>query len=130
MMIDNEYVKGNIYFDKSFKDMFWGKVRNHQEYRADVVYNGQRYRKRSKNYRDCELFLLALKNENIGEYLRTCDWCGSTFERTAHNGTSRYCCPACASMAAKKRAQKSCGMYFTDEHGRRISPPKPKYKGG
>ena len=130
MYIDGEYVKGNIYFDKSFKDMFWGRVRNHQEYRADVTYDGKRMRMRSRNIHDCENFLLELKRSHMAEYLKTCDWCGSVFERNSHNSTARYCCPGCKAMAMKKKKELSSGVSFFDAHGRRIKPPKAKHKGG
>lgn len=130
MEINGEYVKGNIYFDKSFKDMMWGRPRNHNEYRADVTYNGERLRFRSRSYEVCVGFLQTQKQAHIAEYLKTCDWCGATFELTAHNSTARYCCPGCKSMALKKRKELSCGVSFIDEHGRKIKPPKAKHKGG
>ena len=126
MIINGEYVKGNIYFDKSFKDMMWGRPRNHNEYRADVTYNGVRERMRSKNYETCVQFLLDLKQSHIAEYQKTCDWCGSIFELTSTNSRARYCCPGCAKLAAKKRSEKSCGMSFINEHGQLIKPPKRK----
>ncbi len=128
--INGEYVKGSISFDKSYKDMFWGRVRNHNEYRADVTYNGERFRMRSKSYKACEQFLLELKQSHIVEYEKTCEWCGAIFELTAHNSLARFCCPGCRSLAAKQRMRMSCGTSFFDEHGRRIKPPKRKYKGG
>lgn len=130
MIVNGEYVKGNICLDKSFKDMMWGRPRNHNEYRADVTYNGVRERMRSKNYETCVQFLLDLKQSHLAEYTKTCDWCGSVFALTAHNSQARYCCPGCAKQAAKKRREKSCGMSFINEHGQRIKPPKRKYKGG
>lgn len=130
MEINGEYVKGNIYFDKSFKDMMWGRPRNHNEYRADVTYNGVRERFRSKNYDACVQFLLDLKQSHIAEYQKTCDWCGATFELTAHNSHARYCCPGCAKLAARQKLRISSGMSYVDEHGQRIKPPKKKYKGG
>lgn len=130
MYLGGEYVKGCIYYDKSFKDMAWGKPRYHNIYRADVFYNGIRERMRSKSRTVCEHFLLDLKQSHISEYVKTCDWCGSAFELNGHNSNARFCCRACAKLAAKKKREKSCGMNFTDEHGRRIKPPKRKYKGG
>ena len=67
MEINGEYVKGNIYFDKSFKDMMWGRPRNHNEYRADVTYNGERLRFRSRSYEACVGFLQTQKQAHIAE---------------------------------------------------------------
>lgn len=130
MKINGEYVRGNIYFDKSFKDMSWGAPRNHNEYRADVTYNGQRHRMRSRNYNACVRFLLELKQAHIAEYEKKCDWCGGVFELTARNSAARYCCPGCASLAQKQKKMISSGMGFLNENGQRIKPPKPKHKGG
>ena len=130
MIINGEYIKGNIYFDNSFKDMYWGKPRSHNEYRAEVTYGGHRYRKRSTKRHECVAFLVEMKQANLAEYQKTCDWCGNIFEIGANNANARYCCPGCAKMAAKKRREKSCGMSFINEHGRKIKPPKPKHKGG
>lgn len=52
--------RGTIYWDKSFKDMAWGRARNHNCWRAEIVINGVRYRKRSKDKRVCEEFLQVL----------------------------------------------------------------------
>lgn len=130
MQINGEYVKGNIYFDKSFKDMMWGRPRNHNEYRADVTYNRERFRMRSKSYEACVQFLVDLKQSHIVEYEKTCEWCGSIFELTAHNAMARYCCPGCRSLAARQKKCISSGISFFDEHGRKIKPPKKKWKGG
>ena len=54
--------RGCIYFDSSFKEMRWGKVRLHNEYCAEIVINGKRYRKRSKSYTTCENWLQFIKD--------------------------------------------------------------------
>lgn len=108
MYINGEYVKGTIYFDTSFKDMFWGRVRNHQEYRADVTYNDRRIRFRSKNYEDCVNFLLGLKEDHIAEYMKTCEWCGAVFE--AQQPGTRYCSPICRSRKDAQNKRKSYGF--------------------
>lgn len=112
MYINGEYVKGTIYFDTSFKDMFWGRVRNHQEYRADVTYNDRRIRFRSKNYEDCVNFLLGLKEDHIAEYMKTCEWCGINFEST--NPSARYCSANCRNRRNAQKQRKSLGYNLFD----------------
>lgn len=53
-------VKGTIYLDKSKKGRTRFSIRHHNEFRAEVVYNGVKYRKRSADRNDCELFLRDL----------------------------------------------------------------------
>lgn len=54
---------GYIYFDKSFKDMAWGKARNHNCWCAEITFNKKRYRKRSKSIEVCERFIEEMKNK-------------------------------------------------------------------
>lgn len=128
MEINGEYVKGNIYFDKSFKDMYWGRPRNHNEYRADVSYSGKRYRKRSKNREECVAFLLELKQGHPEEYLKTCEMCGSSFEIGAHGAHKRFCSPACRNKAMKLKLTMGPGMRVIDEKGRTLL--RRKERGG
>lgn len=53
-------IKGTIYLDTSKKGRTRFKTRHHNEFRAEVVYNGIKYRKRSSDRNDCELFLRDL----------------------------------------------------------------------
>lgn len=130
MIINGEYVKGTIEFDRSFKDLSGANARSHQEYRTNVTYGGKRYRKRSRSYEECVKFLQALKREHLAEYLLTCDWCGSKYEINGHNNNSRFCCKACSTAYWKQKRAVSPGVHFIDEHGAPIAPPKRKYKGG
>ena len=51
-------VKGSISYDHSKKGVnSLGQPKFHNAYRATVVYNGKKYRKRSIDRRDCERFL-------------------------------------------------------------------------
>lgn len=63
MIIDGREVKGTIYFDTSKKGEGIQGIKRHSAWRADVDYDGHRYRKRSIDKRDCELFLLRMANE-------------------------------------------------------------------
>ena len=127
-MICGEFVKGSISFDKSFKDMYWGRPRNHNEYRADVTYNGRRYRKRSKNREECVDFLVALKREHPEEYQKSCEMCGNIFEVGACGANKRFCCPACRSKAMKLKHSISSGMRVIDGNGRTLL--RRKERGG
>ena len=63
MIIVGREVKGSIYFDTSKKgEGIWG-IKRHASWRAVVDYDGHRYRKRSIDKRDCELFLIRLADE-------------------------------------------------------------------
>lgn len=46
--------KGTIYLDTSKKGVTKFKTRRHNSYRAEVTYNGVKYRKRSAERADCE----------------------------------------------------------------------------
>ena len=52
--------KGTIYLDTSKKGVTKFKTRRHNSYRAEVTYNGVKYRKRSAERADCEQFLAQL----------------------------------------------------------------------
>lgn len=52
--------KGTIYLDTSKKGVTKFKTRRHNSYRAEVTYNGVKYRKRSVERADCEQFLAQL----------------------------------------------------------------------
>lgn len=52
--------KGTIYLDTSKKGVTKFKTRRHNAYRAEVTYNGVKYRKRSAERADCEKFLAQL----------------------------------------------------------------------
>ncbi len=56
-------VKGTIYYDQSKKGVTKFKTRRHNAFRAEVTYNGVKYRKRSTDPEDCKKFLeeMALK---------------------------------------------------------------------
>lgn len=53
-------VKGTIYVDTSKKGSSKFQTRRHNVFRAEVIYDGVRYRKRSSNRSDCERFLKEL----------------------------------------------------------------------
>lgn len=127
MRINGEYVKGSITHDTSFKDVKNGEIRRHNKYRAVVEYNDKKSRFRSASYEECVKFLLDLKEKHIIEYTKTCDWCGKPYELTGRNSNSRFCSPGCARIAAIKRREKTCGMSFIDEHGKKIKPPKKRH---
>ena len=59
-------VKGTIYYDQSKKDVTKFKTRRHNAFRAEVTYNGVKYRKRSTDPEDCKRFLeeMAEKYDN------------------------------------------------------------------
>jgi hypothetical protein len=61
MLINGQYIKGSISFDTSKKkgDGMLG-IKRHAAWRAVVVYDGKRYRKRSIDRTDCERFLVNL----------------------------------------------------------------------
>lgn len=52
--------KGTIYLNTSKKGVTKFKTRRHNSYRAEVTYNGVKYRKRSAERADCEQFLAQL----------------------------------------------------------------------
>ena len=56
--------RGCIYFDNSFKEMRWGKPVTHQEYCAEIQIDGKRYRKRSRDYHECENWLQWIKDRH------------------------------------------------------------------
>ena len=55
---------GSIYLDKSLKGMRWGKPIRHNTYRAEVWYDGVRYRKRDKNPFRLASWLLSMKEKD------------------------------------------------------------------
>lgn len=101
MIIDGEYVKGSYYHDHSLRKLRKKTRRCHDEFRVDVVYNGQRFRSRHKTIADAKKQLLLLKQQHIDEYLKCCEWCGRLFE--VENSIQRYCSPKCRALAAKRR---------------------------
>lgn len=64
MIINGREVKGSIYFDTSKKGEGIRGIKRHASWRATVEYDGHRYRKRSIDRRDCELFLLRMADEH------------------------------------------------------------------
>ena len=58
--------KGTIYYDQSKKGVTKFKTRRHNAFRAEVTYNGTKYRKRSTDPEDCRRFLeeMAEKYDN------------------------------------------------------------------
>lgn len=65
---DYPNVRGTIYHDKSSKGLnLYGKPSRHNAYRAEVSYQGKKYRKRSILYMDCVQFLVRLHQENTNE---------------------------------------------------------------
>lgn len=61
-------VRGTIYHDTSSKGHnMRGVSVHHNAYRAEVVYFGKRYRKRSTSYEDCVKFLVKLHREHEDE---------------------------------------------------------------
>lgn len=57
-------VKGTIYLDTSKKGATRYKAAYHNLFRAEVSYNGVKYRKRSADRRVCEEFLLELARKH------------------------------------------------------------------
>lgn len=64
MMINGQYIKGSISFDTSKKGDGMLGIKRHAAWRAVVVYDGKRYRKRSIDRTDCEKFLIALADNH------------------------------------------------------------------
>lgn len=60
MLINGHYVKGSISFDTSKKGDGIRGIKRHASWRAVVVYEGKRFRKRSIDREDCERFLMEL----------------------------------------------------------------------
>lgn len=60
MLINGQYIKGSISFDISKKGDGILGIKRHAAWRAVVVYDGKRYRKRSIDRTDCERFLADL----------------------------------------------------------------------
>lgn len=60
MLINGQYIKGSISFDTSKKGDGMLGIKRHAAWRAVVVYDGKRYRKRSIDRTDCERFLVNL----------------------------------------------------------------------
>lgn len=60
MLINGQYIKGSISFDISKKGDGMLGIKRHAAWRAVVVYDGKRYRKRSIDRTDCERFLVNL----------------------------------------------------------------------
>lgn len=63
MQINGHYVKGSITFDTSKKGEGIRGIKRHASWRAVVVYEGKRFRKRSIDRADCEHFLIELASE-------------------------------------------------------------------
>ena len=64
MLINGHKVKGSITFDTSKKGESIRGIKRHASWRAVVVYEGKRYRKRSIDRADCERFLIGLAAES------------------------------------------------------------------
>ena len=60
MLINGHSVKGSISFDTSKKGDGIRGIKRHASWRAAVVYEGKRFRKRSIDREDCERFLMEL----------------------------------------------------------------------
>lgn len=67
MLINGHYVKGSITFDTSKKGESIRGITRHASWRAVVVYEGKRFRKRSTDRADCERFLTELATEYAEE---------------------------------------------------------------
>ena len=64
MLINGHNVKGSISFDTSKKGDGIRSIKRHAAWRAVVVYEGKRFRKRSIDREDCERFF-----DGTGGYL-------------------------------------------------------------
>ena len=64
MLIIGRKVKGSISFDTSKKGDGIRSIKRHAAWRAVVVYDGKRFRKRSIDREDCERFLMELAAVN------------------------------------------------------------------
>lgn len=51
---------GTIYWDKSSKGSKHGRNVNHNCYRADIMINGVRHKFRSRDYKECEMYLIKM----------------------------------------------------------------------
>lgn len=60
MLINGQKVKGSITFDTSKKGEGIRGIKRHASWRAVVMYEGKRFRKRSIDREDCERFLMEL----------------------------------------------------------------------
>lgn len=60
MLINGHNIKGSISFDTSKKGNGIRGIKRHAAWRAVVVYEGKRFRKRSIDRADCERFLMEL----------------------------------------------------------------------
>lgn len=67
MLINGHYIKGSITFDTSKKGEGMRGIKRHASWRAVVVYEGKRFRKRSTDRADCERFLTELATEYAEE---------------------------------------------------------------
>lgn len=67
MMINGQYIKGSISFDTSKKGDGMLGIKRHAAWRAVVVYDGKRYRKRSIDRTDCEQFLIVLADNHAAK---------------------------------------------------------------
>ncbi len=63
MLINGHYLKGSITFDSSKKGENIRGIKRHASWRAVVVYDGQKFKKRSIDRTDCERFLIKLAAE-------------------------------------------------------------------
>lgn len=63
MLINGHYVKGSITFDTSKKGESIRGIKRHASWRAVVVYDGKKFRKRSIDRTNCERFLIGLAAE-------------------------------------------------------------------
>ena len=96
MILNGEFVKGSIYYDKSTKS--GGK--RHNCLRADVIYYGKVYRKRAKDRQTLVNFLLEMKKMFAETYYSICDCCGKTFEHVCAN--QRFCSSYCRTKLYNK----------------------------
>lgn len=63
MLINGHNIKGSISFDTSKKGDGIRVIKRHASWRAVVVYDGMKFRKRSIDRTDCERFLIGLAAE-------------------------------------------------------------------
>ncbi len=66
--------KGTVYHDTSTKEYRNGKKRFHDCWRAEIDIDGKRFRHRSKDRKDCEDWLKAIKRGDIHPTDNKADW--------------------------------------------------------
>ncbi len=69
---DKKY--GTVYHDTSLKEVRNGKKRYHDCWRAEIIIDGEKFRHRSKNRKDCEEWLKAIKRGDIHPTDNKADW--------------------------------------------------------